>query len=100
MKDNIYWFLLNWHIDHPRLPIWMDRIILWLREVSVKHIHQFFETNKEESFTSRETVGVWIQISSKYGVRVVCSICGEQRQVWQNGTINVYNKKKEVWERL
>ena len=48
--------------------------------------HQFFETNKE----AEEKI-------NRSGVRVVCSLCGEVRILWQDGEINKYNKGDNLW---
>lgn len=76
--------------------------------------HQFFETNKAEHTESctcykSEPIKIVVgdpisstplhwHLPSKYGVQIVCGLCGERRQVWQDGSINIYNRKKELWE--
>ena len=73
----------------------------------MKHLHQFFETNKEIHNTTPLkgkpqgllNVG-YISIPDKYGVRVVCAICGEKRMVWQTGEIDVWDNKKKEWKEI
>lgn len=66
--------------------------------------HQFFETSKIQHMYEHETAPpkgeMWIPYSDDTGVQVMCVLCGEQRQVWQSGKLNIYNKKKQIWELL
>lgn len=67
--------------------------------------HQFFETNKIEhkAGLDREQLDpdkIYLSYTDDYGVQTACALCTERRQVWQSGKVNVYNKNKQIWEKL
>lgn len=67
--------------------------------------HQFFETSKTVHQYKQDMpnpipkgfIGL-VSWNDDYGVRIVCALCGERRQVWDSGKINIFNEKKQIWE--
>ena len=64
--------------------------------------HQFFKTQdlSYQPFWEKEINGKkqLFTEAPKTGTQVMCVLCGEQRQVWSDGKINIYNNKKRLWE--
>lgn len=62
----------------------------------IKCHHQFFETTKV--IDSLGDSGVGIAVNYKNGVKVMCALCGKQRNLWNNGDIEEFNN--DEWEML
>ncbi len=68
--------------------------------------HQFFETIKiqesqDQYLDKPKTDGTTPMLThTRYGVRVLCAICGEQRNLWQDGKIAIYDESTQQWRAL
>ena len=61
---------------------------------SIGCAHQFF-TVRLNTRGSDEDIFRQVQ-----GVQVMCALCGNQRQLWETGELNSFNKKTSLWESL
>lgn len=64
-----------------------------MKVIHKKCKHQFFETNKiQHGGTSDECY----YPNPKFGVHVVCALCGEVRRVWKDGEIEIIKRVNTI----
>ena len=55
-----------------------------IEEINVGCFHQFFKVADE---TKKE--GAEIQITTRWGIIVMCAFCGERRVLWTDGEVEI-----------